>query len=68
MKKYRLKKSIKQKAKEYLELLIVSLGIATFIFTGVSCISYSVKQYDDRMIEQEYTKKTEMSGTQISQN
>lgn len=57
----------KYKLKQWLLDIIVCLGAATFVVTILSCLSLSVKQYDDRMIEQEYTKKTEMSNTQISQ-
>lgn len=67
MKKYRLKKSVIKKAKEYGEMFIVSIGISTFIFVGLSCMIYSAKQYDERMIQEEIQKKTDTSQTYISQ-
>lgn len=75
MKKYRLKKSVIekvkkviQKAKDFIEMLILSIGVATLLFTGMSCMIYSAKEYDKRMIQQEYNKKTDTSETYISQN
>lgn len=59
MKKYKLKQGIQD--------IIACLGIAMFVFTILSCLSCSVKQYDQRMIEQEYTKKANTSETYISQ-
>ncbi len=67
MKKYRLKKSIKQKIKQILEDVIVCLGAATLMVTVLSCLSWRFQQLDEKYIQEEYTKKTEMPNTQISQ-
>ncbi len=67
MKKLKLKKSVIQKVKDFTEITIASMGIAVLLFAGLSCISWSVKQYDHRMIQEEYNKKTDTVGTYISQ-
>lgn len=67
MKKYRLKKSVVQKVKQFIEDFIVSIGIAAVVFTFISCMIWSAKEYDKRMIQQEYNKKTDTSETYISQ-
>lgn len=68
MKKFKMNQLVKQKIKEYTEIFIASIGIATFFITIASLMSWNVKVNDERMIQEEYTKKTEMSVTQISQN
>lgn len=67
MKRYKLKQSVKKKIKRFIEDFIVSIGIATFLFTGLSFMIYSAKEYDKRMIQEEYNKKTDTSRTYISQ-
>lgn len=68
MKRYKLKKSVIQKIKDFTEITIASMGIAVFLFTCLSFISWSVKENDKRMIQEEYNKKTDTSRTYISQN
>ena len=50
----------KYKLKQWVQDVIVIIGIAAFFIAGGLFVSYSNKNYDN--------KKTEMSSTQISQN
>ncbi len=63
MKKYKLK----NKVREFIEMFLITLGTTLFVFTCLSLLSWRVKQYDEKVLEQEY-KKTEMSRIQLSQN
>lgn len=58
----------KRKLNQRVQDFIACLGITVFMITILSCMSWNVKVTDERMIQEEIQKKTEMSGTHISQN
>lgn len=55
------------KLKQWVQDVIVTLGITTFMLVLLSCLSWNVKKQNQRLIEQEYNKKTDMCAKNISQ-
>lgn len=60
MKKYKLK----PRAKNFLDFIALLTIVVAFLSVAMVGMSYSAKRSNERLEEQ---KKTEMSGTQISQ-
>lgn len=54
----------KYKLKQWVQDVIAIVGTVVFMFTLLSCLSWSVKQQNQRLID---NKKTDTSGTYISQ-